>query len=114
MRVDIKESPDGKVITTLDDVWFTYNGARLCVPAGYQSDGASVPRFLWRLLSPCIDPLTLVPSIVHDYLYEWRLGTRYEADEWYVNSLDGIGYPVWKCILTFIGIRLFGGSHYGN
>ena len=108
MKVDIRESADGKVIVTQEEIRFTYCGERHCVPLGYASDGASVPRFLWRLLSPCIDPLTLVPSIVHDFIYECRLGSRYEADFWYVSALDGAGYPAWKCLLTFIGLRLFG------
>jgi len=112
MIVDIRNSPDGKVIATIDEIWFTYLGERYCVPAGYLSDGASVPRLLWRLLSPCIDPVTLVPSIVHDYLYEWRLGTRYDADLFYATALDQNGYPLWKCLLTYIGLRLFGGSHW--
>ena len=114
MKVDIKDSPDGKTITTLEEIWFEYCGMQICVPAGYVSDGASVPRFLWRLLSPCIDPKTLVPSIVHDFLYEWELGTRYEADLWYAAALSREGYPDWKCLLTLIGVRLGGKGHYGS
>ncbi len=114
MKIDIKESEDGKTITTLEEIWFEYEGMLMCVPKGYVSDGASVPRFLWRLLSPCIDPQTLVPSIIHDFLYEWELGTRYDADLFYVAALMHNGYPEWKCILTFAGVRLFGGSHYGS
>lgn len=114
MKVEINSRKDGKSIITLEELHFTFQGEWYIVPAGYASDGASVPRLLWRLLSPCIDPVTLAPSICHDFLYEWGIGTRYEADEWYMDALYRAGYPAWKCILTFIGIRLFGGSHYGN
>lgn len=108
MKVDIRNSPDGKVIVTQEDIWFTYCGRRYCVQAGFESDGASVPRLLWRLLSPCIDPQTLVPSIIHDYIYRYAIGMRCDADIWYVNALEGNGYPTWKCLLTYVGLSLFG------
>ena len=112
MQVDIRNRADGKVIVTAEDIVFEYKGFSHCIPEGYESDGASVPRLLWRLLSPCIDPVTLVPSIIHDYLYENHLGSRYDADYWYVSALDASGYPSWKCVLTFMGLRLFGFLHY--
>ena len=114
MMVNIIPMKEGKCIETLEPCHITCNGRSFVIPIGYRSDGASVPRFLWRLLSPCIDPLTLVPSIAHDYMYEWRIGTRYEADLWYAEVLCRGGYPQWKCLLTFIGLRLFGGKHYGT
>ena len=88
---------------------------RFTVPAGYVSDGASVPRLFWRLLSPPIDPVTLAPSIIHDWLYDnaWRYDlTRLECDRWYRDALVANGYPLWKANLTYIGIRLVGWRHW--
>lgn len=85
------------------------------VPAGYSSDGASVPRVFWRLLSPPIDPITIAPSIIHDFLYDyaWKYDiTRDECDRWYRTALIAQGYPRWKANLTYIGIRLFGWRHW--
>ena len=114
MKVEIRPNGNGESIITLEEVHFWYCGMMYVVPIGYASDGASVPRFLWRLLSPKIDPVTLRASVVHDFLYEWHLGTREEADYWYFWALVGAGYPHWKALLTLIGVRLFGGRHYGN
>jgi len=87
----------------------------LRVPEGFVSDGASVPRFFWRLLSPPIDPITLGPSIIHDWLYinakKYHL-TRKECDRWYYIALYRNGYPLWKCDLTYLGIRLLGWRHW--
>lgn len=83
----------------------------LTVPCGFVSDGASVPRFFWRLLSPPLDPITLAPSIVHDWLYIHGAGmgfTRNECDIWYHEALFANGYPLWKCELTYAGIRIGG------
>lgn len=85
------------------------------IPAGYVSDGASVPRFFWRLLSPPVDPVTLAPSIAHDWLYDnaARLGLdRADCDSWYCDALQDNGYPIWKCLLTYIGVRIFGSRHW--
>lgn len=89
---------------------------RFTAPVGFSSDGASVPRFLWRLLSPRIDPVTLAPSIAHDWLYTQagrRDLTRVECDTWYRDALILRGYPRWKATLTYIGVRLFGTRHWG-
>ena len=86
------------------------------VPVGFMSDGASVPSFLWRLLSPKIDPVTLAPSIAHDWLYtqaKRRDLTRLECDRWYYGALILRGYPRWKARLTYLGVRFFGWRHWG-
>lgn len=103
-----------KLLALLEDLPLPLTGGiTVIVPKGYRSDGASVPRFLWRLLSPQIDPVTLAPSIGHDYLYEHRIGSREDADEWYREKLIENGYPKWKARITYYGLRWFGGSHWG-
>ena len=84
----------------------------ISIPKGYRSDGASVPRFFWRLLSPKIDMATLGPSIVHDWMYGRRWGSRADADAWYRDALIANKYPRWKARLTYTGLRWFGGSHW--
>ena len=88
---------------------------KVSIPEGFLSDGASVPRLFWRLLSPPIDPVTIAPSLIHDYLYinGSRMGlTRAEVDSWYAYALHENGYPLWKCHLTYYGIRIGGASHW--
>lgn len=38
------------------------------IPAGYVSDGCSIPKFLWGIFPP--NGPYFVPGLVHDYLYE--------------------------------------------
>lgn len=82
------------------------------IPAGFVSDGASVPRFLWRLLSPAVDGATLWASIVHDWSYAHAITTRDQCDVMYKKQLIEDGYPRWKAQLTYLGLRLFGASHW--
>ena len=126
-EVDINEKIiNGKrnvEITLLEDMLFTFPPddviwllpRRMYVPAGYVSDGASVPRCLWKILSPQICDTTLGPSIGHDWLYDThkRYGlSRRECDLWYHGALYDNGYPGWKCDLTYIGVRLGGWTHW--
>lgn len=40
------------------------------VPKGYCFDGASVPRFFWRVIGSNTDNKFLVPAMIHDYICE--------------------------------------------
>ena len=40
------------------------------VPKGYCYDGASIPRFFWRIIGSNSDNRFLVPALVHDVLCE--------------------------------------------
>ena len=84
------------------------------VPEGFVSDGASVPRFLWRLIDPAVTNQTLVPSIGHDWLYDAQVCTRAEADAWYKRHLLLNRYPRWKTFLVYAGLRLFGWTHWAE
>lgn len=78
------------------------------VPHGFVSDGASVPRIFWRLLDPPISARTLVPSVIHDYLYQAQTTTRAAADALYYRDLRAHGYARWKSALVWLGVRLGG------
>lgn len=105
--------------------WFFVlpDGVSICIPGGFIFDGASIPRFLWWLLSPI--GLLLIPGLIHDYgyknrrlecsatralhlipLYQWSY--REYWDELFcqiaiqVNGFKIINYAAW------IALRLFG------
>lgn len=40
---------------------------KIVIPAGFDFDGASIPRPFWSILSPV--GLLLIPGLVHDYAY---------------------------------------------
>ena len=104
----------GALIRIEEPVFFKIHDRTVIIPRGYISDGMSVPRVLWRLLSPPVYGETLIPSIIHDWMYDSLYCSRREADLYYYHGLLANGYPQWKSILTYIGVRLFGASHYGR
>ena len=45
------------------------NGNEYIIPAGFQFDGASIPKFLRTFFSPV--GVLLVGGLVHDYMYKY-------------------------------------------
>lgn len=115
MKVEIyNTSNDGKVIELLEPIPFAIKGREYVVPQGYRSNGFSCPRFLWGILSPAIDPNSLVASIIHDWIFDTHVLTRAQADRYFRKRLIEDGFPRWKAELSYIGVRVFGGSHYSK
>lgn len=95
-------------IRLLQTVSFNLQGTIRTIPAGFISDGQSVPRCLWSLLDPPVSALTLEPSVIHDALYKFQWTSRAYADNLYFELLKNNGYALWKCWVVFAGVRLFG------
>ena len=48
---------------------YNINGAEYVIPAGFQFDGASIPKFLRTFFSPV--GVLLIGGLVHDYMYKY-------------------------------------------
>ena len=99
------------------------------IPAGFETDFASVPRLLWWFVHP-MDPHILVGSLIHDDLYTLRKSTvtlqtgagrehteslvlsRWMCDSWLRFIMSMFGAPLWKQVLAFWVVRLGGRRHY--
>ena len=97
------------------NVYTLLHGFRYCgleIPAGFESDGASVPRFFWRTVFPPGDPAALMPAFVHDYVYRTHPDgwTRDEADRAFKLLLLDSGVPSARANLAYWGVRMFGAS----
>ena len=114
IKFHLEQAADGKEIVLDEPLAFTFCGTTYTVPAGFRSDGMSVPRWLWPVISPQITAQTLEPSIIHDYLYYIKVSTREEADQWYYLALIENGYSERKAKIVFRAVRLFGGRHWGQ
>lgn len=97
------------------------------VPAGFETDFASIPFGLRNLFPPL--GLWARPAIVHDFLYNTR-GTglfegvrrisratdysRAEADGIFREAMEVVGVPVWRRGLMYRAVRLGGGLGWGS
>lgn len=110
--IEIYSDNGSTKIRTLEDLTFEINKLKYTIKKGFVSDGMSCPRFLWSIISPAVDAITLEPSIKHDYLYQVKITTRKEADQMYKQWLLDNGYSKIKAQIVYIGLRWFGGSHW--
>lgn len=67
-KIDVRiheTDEQGNVFTLLSPIVYE----DLVIPAGFESDGASVPRFFWRCVFPPNDTRALRAAFIHDYVY---------------------------------------------
>jgi len=97
---------------TCQDMQVTIDGKRYVIPKNFETDLASIPRFMWPILSPRYSPF-VYPSILHDYLYSCgNLGDRKWADEALYSALRSEGVSKYTAMKFYLGVRVFGAIHY--
>lgn len=119
--------------------WFDELGRewrRICIPAGYRYDGASVPRKAWTLSGLTPDGLLRGAAVIHDFIYDhrgnmpegschWGLGdkwqpapdivfTRKDADQLFLQILRESGVKKRQCLMAYAAVRLFGGGFWNS
>ncbi|EBH8951739.1 DUF1353 domain-containing protein [Salmonella enterica] len=82
------------------------------VPAGFITDLATVPRIFWTVLPP--DGKYVKAAIIHDYLYDNALRTKFEADRIFLDGMTVPGVPKWKRTVMYLTVRWFGKGKYTN
>lgn len=87
--------------------------SELTVKAGFKTDGASIPRWLWRLCGHPLEVPRLYAAMVHDYIYSGYVDMkRKEADALYREMLIALGAPKWKAYAEWTALRAFGWTHW--
>jgi hypothetical protein len=105
------DQDDGKWILTADLVYQSDVAKRtFTVPAGFQTDLASVPRLplVFLLAGDCAREA----AVVHDYLYSTHLVPRDVADAVLREASEVTGVPAWRRWLMWAGVRVGGSSHW--
>ena len=111
INIDVHtETERGDIITTREPLLTCWKGRYIYVPAWFQCDGVSVPRFLWISVSPRIHPPTLRAGICHDYIYRnqpenW---TRADADKMFYDFCREDGFGWYRAQKAYIGLCAFG------
>lgn len=90
--------------------------AELHIPAGFEFDGESIPRWLHGIVPPY--GYTRRGAAIHDYLY--RFGgyhapdsslvsvTRAQADAVYREMIEARGFPAWRATVRWFALRCLG------
>ena len=107
-----REDEKGNIYTLAEDLKVVWNGRELTVPAGFRSDGASVPRFFWRWVFPPGDSRALRAAFAHDFIYrthpeKW---TKQMADLMFYDLLCEDGVPRFRAFRAYKGVEWFGNA----
>jgi hypothetical protein len=87
-------------------------GVSLTIPAGFETDLASVPPALWPIFPPF--GFHLRAAIVHDYFYATGCIARARADAIFLTIMQRYGVAPWRCWAMYLAVRLFGGRNWGK
>lgn len=95
---------------------------QLTVPAGMATDGASIPRFWWRVVGPPMCAAYTPAAVVHDAAYLGKLRwlemgtakpyTRKDADDLFRALMATLGVPAWRRDIMWAAVRACGGSRW--
>ena len=107
IKVEIFKYGRNTWLRTLEELHFSLKGHEFTIPAGFECDGARIPRFFWRLIGPPMDCHYVEEAIRHDWLYRYQPVSRSVADEAFFVWLNEKGLHI-RRYLIYIAVRLFG------
>ena len=105
-RVEFLDDEHARLLAPL--VYDSPTAGRITVPAGFETDFASVPRipFAYWLAGNTAHG----PAIVHDWLYRTHQVSRRQADAVFYEAMGAWGMMGWRRGLMWGAVRAFGWS----
>ena len=89
-----------------------YLQKRITVPAGFITNFMSVPR--WPLIYAWLGDKYRRAGALHDYLYQSRLVTRWQADAELCDAMEVLGASDLEILACWAAVRIAGGSRHGK
>lgn len=81
-------------------------GDLIIVPAGFETDFASIPRVLWTIYPPA--GRWGKAAVIHDYLYYHGMRSRKSCDRVFLQGMKDLGVPRCRRTLMYLAVRLGG------
>lgn len=99
-----------------DLVYVSGKNETFTVPAGFETDWASIPWIFWNLPGFDSDGPAAVPAVLHDYLYSLRGGEPYnksrrECDDIFLEAMQLVGVTWLNRHIIYQAVRLCGGIY---
>jgi hypothetical protein len=94
-------APVGFLVESLD--------ARITILPGFRWDGASVPRFFWRVIGAPRNGKYVPAALLHDALYAAELFSRLQCDRVFLDYMEQLGVSWWRRNAMYLAVRVGGG-----
>lgn len=107
--LDVRANDDGKTFTILQAFDYQIGDdpeRRIVVPAGFETDFASVPQLFWNILPPW--GIYGKAAVLHDWNYHRQEFNRKFCDDLLMESMTTLGVSGWKRWAIYMGVRLGG------
>lgn len=85
------------------DIGFEGSGLAVEVPAGFETDGPSIPAWALRIVEP---GAMIRSAAVHDLLLADRRFSTIEAAAVFLTAMAAEGVPRWQREIAFVAVRL--------
>lgn len=86
----------------------------ICVPKDFITDGASIPKVFWSIISPFDDYFGA--AVIHDYLYNHETTyldySRKECDLIFKEAMFNLGVPWFRRETIYRAVQTFGGNSF--
>jgi hypothetical protein len=104
----------------LDHTFFYYSKRKKCsirISKGFRYDGASIPRFFWRIVGTPFTGRYTAAAMIHDALYAGEIFSREDCDLIFHDAMIDYLTPWWQRQCLYWAVRMFGwviwdGYHY--
>lgn len=98
----------------LEDLYFTVDAIPYRIEKGFQTDLASIPKWLWSVVSPIRYDL-IVPSLIHDFFYATPHNMRRkDIDSIFYWCLKEQGSSKLNAYVYYAAVRLFGWKSFNK
>ena len=99
---------------TCNSIKFFINEDEFEIPAGFETDLASIPKIAWPIMAPAHSSL-IRAAIVHDWFYRKTCDfTRQETDLIFYHMLINDGISQSRASTMYYAVRLFGWQFYNE
>jgi len=102
----------GKNRVVLEDYSYQNDKYKITALPGFNTNGASIPKFFWSALSSPYYGALVYAATLHDALYTKEALPRKECDKLLREMALKKGYNPTKANLVYVAVRLFGWSHW--
>lgn len=110
--LQLEDAGDGRRFRLLSPLAVEVDGVVYTAPAGMLTDGASIPRLLWRAVGAPWSGTYRRAAVVHDAAYRGELVgpalTRAQADALFRRLMAGNGVSHVRRWLMWAGVRVGG------
>lgn len=89
------------------DIKYGWMNFTITIPKGFIFDWASIPRIFYIIGTP-MSTDTIVPALIHDYLYRIQATSRSFADMFFFQIMKETDVSFIKRVLYYVWVRIWG------